>query len=111
MAAQNGDPMSKWILEEAGKVLAKHIVALAPKMSPEVKASLSVVCIGSVWKSSSFLVPGFVKELKANAPEIKGVTLLKLKAPMATGACYMAADNAIAKNYDQNTEVFFKQAL
>ena len=41
------DPLSQWIFTEAGKVLAKHIVALSSSMPNSLHKSLSVVCIGS----------------------------------------------------------------
>jgi len=108
-AAAANDPLCKWIFTQAGKVLAKHIVALSSSMPTSLHESLSVVCIGSVWKSWSHLKSGFVSELTTSAPMIKSFQLLKLKVTMATGACYLAADNAILKKYKENTEVFYSQ--
>ena len=106
--ATKGDLLAKHIFEEAGKVLAMHISALSPKMADNLQSSLSIVCIGSVWKSWNLLKEGFVKELSSNVPSIKSYSLLKLKVPMATGACYMAAQDQIVRKYEENTEVFFK---
>ena len=75
-------------------------------MSNDLKSSLSVVCIGSVWKSWAHLQPGFVMEMKNT--EIQSYELLKLKVPMAVGACYLAADHTLKKKYKENTEQFFK---
>lgn len=106
--ANAGDPLAKWVFSEAGKVLARHIVALSPSMSSSLLESLSIVCIGSVWKSWTHLQPGFVKEMADSASKVKSFKLLKLKVPMATGACYMAAKDQMGKTYEMNTEVFFK---
>lgn len=105
--ASNGDLLAKWVFSEAGRALAKHIVALSPNMADQVLQSLSVVCIGSVWKSWDFLKSGFVQEL-GQSSKIKEICLHQLKVPMATGACYLAAQNNIERNYGDNTTVFFK---
>jgi len=105
--ADQNDDLAKWIFAEAGRVLAKHIVALSPKMSKSLQESLSVVCIGSVWKSWTHLRPGFTQELTVSAPQIQSFQLLHLKVPMATGACYLAAGDQMKKNYKENTQVFY----
>lgn len=109
-AANLGDPLAQWVFSEAGKVLAQHIGALASRMSLALKESLSVVCIGSVWKSWIHLQPGFEEAMRSNAPEVQSYELLKLKVPMAAGACYFAADEAMQKKYHQNTERFYKKS-
>jgi hypothetical protein len=46
-----------------------------------------------------------------NRPQI---SLLKLKVPMATGACYLGADVAdglLDRNYGDNTQVFFSAKI
>lgn len=107
-AADEEDPLAKWLFAQAGKMLAKHIVAMAPSMSSSLHECLSVVCIGSVWKSWRHLETGFVHELTKSAPMIKSFQLLKLTVPMATGAAYMAIkDTNLVKKYAENTEVFF----
>ena len=68
--AEKGDPLAIHIFNEAGKSLAMHITALSSSMHSSLKASLAVICIGSVWKSWTLLKEGFVKELEKNAPEI-----------------------------------------
>jgi len=106
--AEMGDPLSKHVFNEAGKALAMHITALSRKMESSLKNSLSVVCIGSVWKSWNLMKDGFVNELQENSPEIRSYKLVKLKVPMATGACYLAAGSGMNKKYTENTEVFFQ---
>ena len=114
--AQNGDKLAKWLFTENGKWLAKHVVALSPKMSPELLANgLPIVCVGSVWKSWSLMENGFMDELRQNAQNgIKCVSLIQLKVPMSIGACYLASNKAhinINKTYDENTNIFFKADL
>ncbi len=70
VARQTGDPLCKFVIEDAGRELASHLVAMLDSMSDElltVPGGLPVVCIGSVWKSWDLLRPGFVGELKKNA--------------------------------------------
>jgi len=113
---EGGDAMAKFLLEENGRWLARHIVALIPKMSASVLAHLRVACVGSVWKSWQFMESGFHQVLREAAAaasnenaRLKRVTLLKLKVPMSVGACYMAAAKAkidIQTTYQDNCEVF-----
>ena len=106
-AALEGDAMSKFLMEENGRWLARHVQALMPKMSPELLDGLHVACVGSVWKSWTLMEPGFHAQLKGSA--LKRLTLVKLKVPMSVGACYMAAAKADVKiqtTYDKNCEQF-----
>ena len=114
--ANNGDQLSKWLFIENGKWLAKHVVALCPKMSPElVSNGLPIVCVGSVWKSWALMEKGFMDELRENAQgHLKHLSLIQLKVPMSIGACYLASDRAqikIHKTYSDNSTVFFKTNL
>jgi len=114
--ANDGDQLSKWLFIENGKWLAKHVVALCPKMSPELLSNgLPIVCVGSVWKSWALMEKGFMDELKENAQgHLKHLSLIQLKVPMSIGACYLASDRAqikIHKTYSDNSTVFFKANL
>ena len=106
------DQLAAWIFEQAGKGLAQHIVALSPNFSDQLLSQaggLPIVCIGSVWKSWDLLKKGFLEELSVKGDRIREISLLKLKVPMATGACYLGADVAkaqISKSYSDNTIVF-----
>jgi len=108
-ATSSGDPMCVALLEENGALLAKHVTALIPKMSPELLANgLRIVCVGSVWKSWHLMEKGFHDQLKGNS-KLHKVTLVKLKVPMSVGACYMAAAKAAIKlktTYEENCEQF-----
>ena len=105
--AANGDKLSLYLMEENGRELARHILALVPKMAPSLLVDLHVVCVGSVWKSWNLMQGGFHDELKGN--KVKQITLVKLKVPMSVGACYMAATKSeiqLKTTYDENCQVF-----
>ena len=66
-AAVSGDVLCCWLFEEAGRMLGRHIRALAPAISPELTSApggLRVVCVGSVWKSWELLKRGFLAGIK-----------------------------------------------
>ena len=66
-AAVAGDGLCAWLFEEAGRMLGRHIRALAPAISPELTTApggLSIVCVGSVWKSWELLKRGFLAGIK-----------------------------------------------
>lgn len=111
-AATAGDAVCIWLFEEAGRVLAKHIVALAPAVNRslvEEAGGLRVVCVGSVWKSWGLLQHGFTEVLQ-QATNLREVSLVKLVVGMAAGASYLgakAASHQIPRDYSKNVEVFF----
>ena len=111
--AKSGDQTAAWVFEQGGRGLAQHIVALSPNFSAELLSQpggLPIVCIGSVWKSWDLLKPGFLGELTESKSQINEISLLQLKVPMATGACYLGADvakAAIVKSYADNTTTFY----
>jgi len=112
IAATAGDKVCRWLFEEVGRVLAKHIAALAPSVNDrmfEEAGGLRVVCVGSVWKSWSLLQHGFLEILQQSAA-VREVSLVKLVVGMAAGASYLAAAAAghqIPRDYRSNVEVFF----
>jgi len=114
--ANNGDELSKWLFTENGRWLAKHVIALIPKMSAELLSNgLPIVSVGSVWKSWTLMEKGFMEELRNNSKgQLKCISLIQLKVPMSVGACYLAANEAklkINKRYDDNSTIFFKANL
>jgi len=114
--ANNGDELSKWLFTENGRWLAKHVIALIPKMSAELLSNgLPIVSVGSVWKSWTLMEKGFMEELRNNSKgQLKCISLIQLKVPMSVGACYLAAKEAklkINKRYDDNSTIFFKANL
>lgn len=119
-AAAGGDPLSLHIFSRAGRVLARHVVAVLRKAGAAATALteldrkkdaeqqlLKVVCIGSVWKSWALLRPGFVAEMEETAGKsstgasgtksvIAATTcirldLVRLTTSGAVGAAYLAA--------------------
>nr|XP_012222874.1 PREDICTED: N-acetyl-D-glucosamine kinase isoform X1 [Linepithema humile] len=109
---ERNDPLCLKLFEEAGQVLAKHIIALWKKAPSELTSGfdgLKVICVGSVWKSWKFMEKGFVDEIR-NCNIIKRLSLLRLTTTSALGACYLAAEKIncpFVKPYDDNVEVFY----
>ena len=62
-----GDALCIWLFREGGRMLGKHIRALANNVSKELKEAeggLNIVCVGSVWKSWELLKQGFLEGIK-----------------------------------------------
>ncbi|XP_059471030.1 N-acetyl-D-glucosamine kinase [Neocloeon triangulifer] len=112
LAASQGDGLSKWLFQQAGRDLARFVASVWPKAQAkllEQPGGLPVVCVGSVWLSWEHLQPGFVAEL-ATHPEIRELTLVQLKSSAAVGATYLAArlvHKDFPADYASNYEVFF----
>lgn len=110
-AAEDGDELCLKIFTDAGHALGKSVLALLPKVEPELvsSGSLCIVCVGSVWLSWKFLKGGFIKILNTTNIPFE-ITLVKLTNSMGLGACYMAADSInydLKRDYSKNYEVFF----
>lgn len=109
-SAEEGDELCIKLFSDAGHVLARSIIALLPKLCPDLieTGSLSIVCVGSVWLSWDLMKNGFIKEL--NGTKIAfGLELKKLTETMALGASYMAADAIkfeMPRDYTKNYEIF-----
>lgn len=110
-AANSGDSLCQQIFTRAGSLLARSVIALLPNVKPDLvkTGDLSVVCVGSVWKSWDLMTSGFLKEI--NKVEIPyNISLKKLTVDMAVGAVYLAADDNkkydIKRDYSKNCEVF-----
>ncbi|XP_077992249.1 N-acetyl-D-glucosamine kinase-like [Glandiceps talaboti] len=115
-AREQKDELCIWLFREAGKSLARHIVALGPKIDKSLltaEGGLQVVCVGSVWKSWDLLKEGFLEGLKPRNEkdvEIEEISLLDLKESPAIGAAVIGAHDAGCKlniNYEANVDVFF----
>ncbi|KAL6262961.1 hypothetical protein P5V15_005749 [Pogonomyrmex californicus] len=109
---EKNDPLCLKIFEEAGQLLAKHIIAVSRKAHNDLKLAhggLKVICVGSVWKSWKFMKKGFVNEIH-DKRVVDELSLLRLTTTSALGACYLAAekiDCPFVKPYDSNVEIFF----
>lgn len=113
VAASNGDQLCQKIFLDAGRQLAKMLSALLPRVDSSLTETghLSVICVGSVWKSWELMKSGFMKELNQHKTPFE-LRLLQLKAnvSMAIGAIFMAADAIefpMPRDYSQNYEIFF----
>lgn len=109
--AEQDDGMCLKLFQDAGIALGRSVIALLPKVEPELvkTGKLNIVCVGSVWNSWKYMRGGFVKAL--HAVDIPfDIGLLRLTTSMGVGACYMAADSIkfnLARDYSKNYEVFF----
>ncbi|KAM0730846.1 N-acetyl-D-glucosamine kinase [Formica fusca] len=112
IGCEKDDPLCLKIFEEAGRFLAKHIIALSKKAHNDLKLAhggLKVICVGSVWKSWKFMKNGFVNEIH-DGRVVDELSLLYLTTTSAFGACYLAAEKInypFVKPYDSNVEIFF----
>lgn len=111
VAAKNGDLLCLKIFTDAGRLLARSVIALMPNVKGDLIKSgeLSVACVGSVWKSWDLLKAGFTQELnKVKIPY--GISMKRLTEAMALGAVYLAADSIkyddLKRDYTQNYVVF-----
>ncbi|XP_011164703.1 N-acetyl-D-glucosamine kinase isoform X2 [Solenopsis invicta] len=112
IGCERDDPLCLKLFDEAGQILAKHIIALSKKAHNDLKLAhggLKVICVGSVWKSWKFMKNGFVNEIH-NRSIVDELSLLHLTTTSALGACYLAAEKIncpFVKPYDSNVENFF----
>ncbi|XP_076461087.1 N-acetyl-D-glucosamine kinase-like isoform X2 [Babylonia areolata] len=114
-AVKKKDPLCCSIFSDAGKIMAAHIIALAPKIDKKLlsgKAGLNVVCVGSVFKSWSALREGFESVMRAQGPNagIQVITLHKLQTSAAVGAAVLGARKAGATlplDFSFCAEVFY----
>ncbi|KAK7484940.1 hypothetical protein BaRGS_00023860 [Batillaria attramentaria] len=114
-AIKQGEPLCCAVFSDAGKVLAEHILAVAPKMDKKLLSQdggLHVVCVGSVFKSWQVLRPGFEAAMKARGPSvgISNITLLTLQTSAAIGATALGARAANVKlplDYAANVQTFY----
>lgn len=109
--AEAGDELCRFIFKEAGEHIARSMNALLPKVQSELVSSgdLTIVCVGSVWKSWPLLQKGFLKELSKNEISF-GLKLVTITKCMAFGACYLGADGVkfnLPRNYEDNYKVMF----
>lgn len=77
------------IFKQAGRLLARKIVALLPRANKEtLEAGLNIICVGSVFNSWNLLEPGFISVLSRH---LQNFRLLRLKCSSAFGAAKLAA--------------------
>ncbi|XP_015782154.1 N-acetyl-D-glucosamine kinase [Tetranychus urticae] len=89
--ADEGDKCAQKLFYDAGTMLARHIVALGPKIDPALlnnQDGLTVVCVGSVFKSWKLLRQGFIDESQTLGIALN---LVRITRPSSLGATYLAA--------------------
>lgn len=99
------------IFEECGYQLARHIVAIEPRLDEELlnlPGGLPIVCAGSVFKSWPLIRSGFIKCLEAFKNKkfrLKELKLVTIKEDSTIGAALLAShlfheDSEFGKNVD-----------
>lgn len=101
----------RFLFEEAGYELARHIIAILPKIDQRLLNSadgLPIVCAGSVFKSWHLIKPGFLRcfqDKSKNCINLNALNLVKIDGDSAIGAAYLAArihepNSDFVKNFD-----------
>ncbi|KAK2914176.1 hypothetical protein QQF64_029945 [Cirrhinus molitorella] len=116
-----GDALCHHVFTEAGKALARHIVAVLPKVHQDLfsgELGLPVLCVGSVWHSWELMKSGFTQVLsEAQAhgySQFRKYSLLTLRQSSALGGAKMGAQNAGASlplDYSANANMFFSHTF
>lgn len=91
LASEKKDALSQKVFDEAGIVLAQHVLALLPKTQQQ---EVSVICVGSVFKSWSLLEKAFLQKLSTQLSTLKSplrVNIRYLTQSSAIGAAFFAA--------------------
>ncbi|KAI7692691.1 hypothetical protein SSS_02922 [Sarcoptes scabiei] len=89
LANEKNDVLALKVFQEAGQVLAQHVKALLPKITND---HVSIICVGSVFKSWSLLERTFLNEI---GPFSKLIEIIYLTETSAIGAAYFAAKDSI----------------
>lgn len=114
--AAAGDALCRGVFAGAGADLGRHLAAVLPSAAAALRgAGLTVVCIGSVWKSWPLLEQSFLQAVDragAGAPA-PALRLVRLTVPAAVGAAFLGARQRGAElplDYGATTETFFSRA-
>jgi N-acetylglucosamine kinase len=110
-AAHEGDELCLKIFSDAGRSIAKSIIALLPNLHSDLieDGVCTIVCVGSVWLSYDLLKSGFCKELDSHKIDFD-LRLIQLTQSMALGAVYLAADDTeviLPRDYTKNYSIFY----
>ena len=105
--AKKGDPLCLSVFKEAGQQLAKHIMAVSDKSDADkFPNGLTVVCMGSVWKSWDLLSQSFIETLKPTLDKFKLLRLVQLTGNGTVGAAVVGARDSgftVPIDYDKLT--------
>ncbi|KAG9462100.1 hypothetical protein GDO78_014909 [Eleutherodactylus coqui] len=116
--ATEGDALCRSVFRAAGEILARHVVAIMPKIDEVLfggDLGLPILAEGSVWTSWDLLRDGFIETLSGarNGPHGRPLThfsLLKLKQSSAVGGASLAAKNIgvdLPIDYKDNATIFY----
>jgi N-acetylglucosamine kinase len=119
-ATQDKDLLCFHLFREAGRILGRHVLAVAKyadKALLNQQDGLPIVTVGSVWKSFDLLREGFLEGLQPRGRgdvKIQEIKLFRLKTSPAIGAAYSAAKKAgiaLPIDFTTNAEVYFQTSL
>ncbi|XP_069139948.1 N-acetyl-D-glucosamine kinase-like isoform X1 [Argopecten irradians] len=115
-AIDKNDKLCQQVFHDAGEILARHVIALEPKIDQTLlEQGLSVVCVGSVWKSWELMKSGFMEVMKkSTSHRIHQFSLCALQQTAAFGAASIGATSIgkiLPMDYSKNASVFFKTEL
>lgn len=111
-AAQEGDVFASHVLNLIGDRLGRHILGVYPSVV-DSSGPLSVVCVGSVWKSFPLFKDAL---LRVTSKIDRPLQLVKMKAsvPVAIGAAALGAQDAPVQppfNFADHVEVLYSAAV
>nr|XP_019951015.1 PREDICTED: N-acetyl-D-glucosamine kinase [Paralichthys olivaceus] len=118
-----GDALCQYVFTQAGRVLGKHVEAVLPAAQEPLLTGdlgLPILCVGSVWKSSELLKPGFTEVLDKLASSehfkgrFRGYSLLSLKQSSALGGASLGAQSlgaTLTMDYAANADVFYRHTF
>ncbi|CAG0887856.1 unnamed protein product [Cyprideis torosa] len=114
--AGTGEELSRWIFRRAGEQLGRHVAALEPHISTELRdrpGGIPIVCIGRVFVSWNFLQDGFLEVLGCggHAPMFKDFSMHKLRETPSLGAAFLgakAAKQPFQYDFSKTSDVFFR---
>ncbi|KAM3936886.1 N-acetyl-D-glucosamine kinase [Leptodactylus fuscus] len=120
--AHKGDALCRSVFRSAGEILARHVVAVMPKIDKVLfqgSLGLPVLAEGSVWNSWDLLKDGFIEVLdkarqSPHGSHLTRFSLLKLKQSSAVGGASLAAKNIgidLPINYQDNVNVFYSHSF
>lgn len=100
--AEQGDAFSLELFYDAGKMLARHIIAISCYFDKEMFDELHVLVVGSVFKSWNFLRPGFVDYIQNNS-HLKKIQLFTLSESTVIGAAILGAKHFLSQRQNNSS--------
>jgi len=119
-ATEYKDLLCFHLFREAGRILGRHVLAVAKFADRQIlqqEGGLPIVTVGSVWNSFELLKEGFLEGLQPRGRgdvKIEEVKLFRLKASPAIGAAFLAGKAAgitLPIDFTTHAEVYFQSTL